>query len=270
MKRFICLVILCLVLVFSVSAENNGIKVFLDGTEISFDTEPQIIDGRTMVPIRAIFEAMGAVVYWDSTTNTAFCSKDDTVVTMTVGNPDMYINSQIVAMDSVPIIINSRVLAPARYAAESFGATVYWDGEKNSVFISTVPANEVVTLYAADGRTINVYGNQIQDYLNVGWYRTKEETIATMYTPDGRKINVYKAEVHAYKTAGWYESAFAARCMNIPKGKAVPTSAEGCVYITPTGKKYHIDPDCGGKNSYPAYFDDALRTRLQPCSKCVS
>lgn len=41
------------------------------------------------------------------------------------------------------------------------------------------------------------------------------------------------------------------------------------VYITPTGKRYHLDPDCGGKNSYEATMDIALRRGLTPCKKCA-
>lgn len=41
------------------------------------------------------------------------------------------------------------------------------------------------------------------------------------------------------------------------------------VYRTPTGKRYHYDPDCGGKNSYPITMDQALKQHLTPCEKCV-
>ena len=268
MKKLLCIFVLCLLLVCSAFADNTGVKVFLDGTEIIFDVEPQIINGRTMVPVRAIFEAMGATVIWDNDTNTAFCSKDTKLVSITVDDYNMYINSAVITMDAAPVIIDSRVLAPARFVAEAFDATVYWDGEKSHVYISTVPANAIVTVYAIDGRTIDVYGSQMQEYLNVGWFRTKEETVQTLYTPDGREIIVYKSEVPLYLGMGWYQSAFEARCVNIPKGQTIPSSPENCVYITPSGKKYHIDPNCGGKNSYPVYYAEAIKKRT-PCSKCA-
>lgn len=69
---------LMLILILSVSmfapilssAEINEITVSIDGEIIDFDVEPQIINGRTMVPMRAIFETLGATVLWDEETET--------------------------------------------------------------------------------------------------------------------------------------------------------------------------------------------------------
>lgn len=116
-------------------ADNGEIAVYLDGEKIMFDVEPQIIDGRTMVPIRAIFESMGAEVLWDGQTGSATCTKGDTVVKMAVGSLDLYINGQSAQMDVPPVVIDGRTLAPARYAAEAFGATVQWSERNNAVVI---------------------------------------------------------------------------------------------------------------------------------------
>lgn len=116
-------------------ADHNKIAVYLDGTQIAFDVEPQIIDGRTMVSIRAIFEHMGAEVLWDGQTGSAVCTRGDTVVKMTVDSPDLYINGQLTQMDVPPVVIDGRTLAPARYAAEAFGATVQWSQKNNAVVI---------------------------------------------------------------------------------------------------------------------------------------
>lgn len=70
--------LLMLILILSVSmfapilssAEINEITVSIDGEIIDFDVEPQIINGRTMVPMRAIFETLGATVLWDEETET--------------------------------------------------------------------------------------------------------------------------------------------------------------------------------------------------------
>lgn len=84
----------------------------VDGEKISFDILPQNVNGRTMVPIRAIFEAMGATVDWDDTTQPAICTKDSTVVKMTLNSTTEYINDVPVTMDVTPVIISGRTLAP--------------------------------------------------------------------------------------------------------------------------------------------------------------
>ena len=130
-------IMLFLTMMFPVSADHGEISVYLDAAKIEFDVKPQIINGRTMVPIRAIFEKMGAVVEWDGNTSSAICTKGDTVVKMTVNSMDMYINNQLTKMDISPVVIDGRTLAPARYVAEAFGADVQWDQNNNAVIITS-------------------------------------------------------------------------------------------------------------------------------------
>ena len=126
-----CMLILCSLAVFA----EDAIKVYLDGEVIEFDTEPVIIDGRTMVPVRGIFEKMGAEVTWDDSTKTASAVKDGTYVTMTLDSKVMYINGNPLYMDASPVIVDSRTLAPARYVAEAFGANVVWNEKSRTVVI---------------------------------------------------------------------------------------------------------------------------------------
>ena len=67
------------------SAE-SGITVILDSKIMSFDVPPQLMNGRTMVPLRAVFEAMGAHVDWDGATETVTGTKGDTVVVLAIGS----------------------------------------------------------------------------------------------------------------------------------------------------------------------------------------
>ncbi len=143
MKKIIGL-LLVIVLILSINITtfaSDTIYVTLDGSYIEFDVMPQIINGRTMVPIRAIFEKMGATVEWDGNTSSAICTKGDTVVKMTVNSMDMYINNQVTKMDISPVVVDGRTLAPARYVAEAFGADVQWDQENSTVVICSFIEN---------------------------------------------------------------------------------------------------------------------------------
>ena len=142
MKKVLSVLMITIMLfstmMFPVSADTGEISVYLDAAKIEFDVKPQIINGRTMVPIRAIFEKMGAVVEWDGNTSSAICTKGDTVVKMTVNSMDMYINNQLTKMDISPVVIDGRTLAPARYVAEAVGADVQWDQNNNAVIITSI------------------------------------------------------------------------------------------------------------------------------------
>lgn len=139
MKKIISLLITVVLVMSSLiclSVADEGITVYLEGRKINFDVPPQTINGRTMVPIRAIFEAMGATVSWDEATQTAISTKNNTTVKMTLNRTTYYINDTASEMDVTPVIIDGRTLAPAIYVAEAFGYYVNWDSITKSVLIS--------------------------------------------------------------------------------------------------------------------------------------
>ena len=118
-------------------AADDDIKVMLDGERIAFDVQPQIIDERTMVPLRAIFEALGASVDWDQETQTVTAVKGDTKIALTIGKNVIYVNDKPIELDVAPLIIDERTLVPIRAIAEGFGASVNWDQDRYCVIISS-------------------------------------------------------------------------------------------------------------------------------------
>ncbi|MDY0236342.1 MAG: copper amine oxidase N-terminal domain-containing protein [Gudongella sp.] len=102
------------------------IRVFIDNQLLISDVPPSIINSRTMLPVRAILEKLGADVGWDGITKTVIATKGDTRVKMVIGNPNVYVNGMLTVIDSAPIIIGDRTLVPARFLAETFDATVQW------------------------------------------------------------------------------------------------------------------------------------------------
>jgi len=116
---------------------NTEIRVTLNGAEIQFDVPPQMIDSRTMVPLRAIFYALGAEVAWDGGTQTITATRGDVIVVMQVGNPVITVNGNSVTLDVPPLIIDGRTLVPARAVAESFGVDVQWNPSTRTVVLTT-------------------------------------------------------------------------------------------------------------------------------------
>ena len=131
--RKVIITITCLMMLLGITqvafAEEAAIKILLDGQEIAFDQSPIIKDGRTLVPMRAIFEAMGATIEWNGDTQTITGTKDDIVIVMQIGNNAFTKNGQSILIDVPPEIQNSRTLVPTRAVAESFNAKVGWNSE---------------------------------------------------------------------------------------------------------------------------------------------
>lgn len=119
----------------------SAILVKLNNVDLVFDQPPMIINNRTMVPIRAIFEAMGYVVEWNSETRTATSIKgDDKIVVQLNNNIIKYTvngKSGEYTCDTVPQIVSGRTLVPARAVSESAGCKVEWNGESQLVSIFT-------------------------------------------------------------------------------------------------------------------------------------
>jgi hypothetical protein len=111
------------------------ITVKLNGTPLTFDVLPQLINGRTMVPLRAVFEAMGASIDWNGDIQTVTALKDNKVVVLTINDPAPTIDGTVVLLDQPGIIVDGRTLVPLRFVAEAFGGTVEWDSATQTASI---------------------------------------------------------------------------------------------------------------------------------------
>jgi len=127
-----------------VSAEISPapIRVILDGEALTFDVAPTIVGGRVMVPMRGIFEVLGATVEWDYDTRTITATKDELVIVTAIGEPNMQIGAQVIAMDIAPMLIWGRTMVPVRFVTEAFGVNVLWDEVKRTVHIDTAQVDE--------------------------------------------------------------------------------------------------------------------------------
>lgn len=143
--------------------------VYLDDGKLNFDVPPQIIHGRTLVPMRAIFEALGASISWNNTTKTVQGSKDSIKLKMTINSNTYYINDEAKTSDVAPIIQNGRTLVPLRIIAESLQCKVDYNGSTNVVTIeSGTSTSSIITNNYTDEDLIpvevgNKYGYEDQN-----------------------------------------------------------------------------------------------------------
>jgi len=104
----------------------TGITVYLNGEKLYFDVQPQIINGRTMVPMRKIFEELGTVVGWNNNTQTAIATTKDDIIRISIGGINMSCNGEQKLLDSPAVVISGRTLVPVRAIAESLKCDVDW------------------------------------------------------------------------------------------------------------------------------------------------
>ena len=116
-------------------SSSEKITVMIDGVEVQFDQPPIIYNDRTLVPLRAIFEALGAEVTWDGETQTVTAVRGKTTIKLTIGAYEFYKNDEKIGLDVPGMIINDRTLVPVRAISESFNCAVSWSGYDKTVFI---------------------------------------------------------------------------------------------------------------------------------------
>jgi len=133
-----CMTLLMTMLAFPVSAAAPVPGVIIDGQTVSFDVAPVIDNGRVLVPLRAIFEQMGAKVDWNDADKTATAIKGSVTVVVKLGSTSPTINGVVKTID-VPakLVEGGRILAPLRFVCEAFGGTVSWDADKYMATVDT-------------------------------------------------------------------------------------------------------------------------------------
>ncbi|MDR0470009.1 MAG: copper amine oxidase N-terminal domain-containing protein, partial [Peptococcaceae bacterium] len=145
--QVLTLIVLLLIAVFPAMAD-DGISVTVDGKSLSFDVPPQLIQNRTMVPMRAIFEALGADVDWNGASSTVTATTVDSVVVMQIGNAEITVDGKKILLDVPPMLIDNRTLVPVRAVAEGLKSDVLWDeATKRVIITSKDSALRPVSLY---------------------------------------------------------------------------------------------------------------------------
>ncbi len=384
--------------------EVNGQKSEID---IGNNTAPVIINGRTLVPIRAIIETFNGNVYWDEATQAVTLKMGQDSILLQINSTTAYLNGYAYTLDTSPQIINGRTMLPIRFIAEGFNLGVAWDGNEQRVFIirnsfddeeyqelmrilpsysgqayvsihnnipyfeeyeiinasfeyyssldelgrcdvtmasiseDIMPTGERESIsavtptgwnnkkydvveggyiynrchligYQLTGenanernlitgtRYLNINGmlpfeNMVDDYIEVTgnhvMYRVTPVFTENNLVADGVLMEAYSVEDNGagvsfcvycynvqpsvyidYKSGENYlaGSMPTAGATFVPENTTQQTVHNGqSVYKTPTGKRYHLDPDCGGKNSYETTYNDAISAGLTPCKKCA-
>ncbi len=167
--RKIVSIILIILLINCLSACYAGsiTKLTYDGIEHDYDVKditlmlnndkftpskdqmpPIILDNRTLVPVREVFEYLGGKVDWDGSQRRVDVSFDDKKISLWIDNKEAEVNGQKISLDVPAKIINDKTMVPARFISEQANLQVGWDPETYTVDIKFQPANITDVLFA--------------------------------------------------------------------------------------------------------------------------
>ncbi|MBO5930246.1 MAG: copper amine oxidase N-terminal domain-containing protein [Clostridia bacterium] len=209
MKKFICTFLCELLLLAGIPCFAAApITVTLDYAEIPFVQPPMIQNDRTLVPVRAVFEAMGAMVEWNEETKTITSVLDDTAVIMTLDSTTMLVNDAQKTLDCAPQLIDGSTFVPARAVAESFGYIVEWDGINRSVcilspaFLEKTNSAEVFssekTLTGENGTVTSAFSISLLDGYDIKKNAIDGTDLEVSHTTDaGRAVLTVHSDIYA-------------------------------------------------------------------------
>ncbi len=136
MKKIISLLLSVMFIIsVPVFAEEAPISVLLDGQYVTFDVAPATINDRTMVPVRAIFESLGATVDWLPDSGTVLSTMGETEVRLSVNDTTLYKNGTPITLDVPAQIVGEKTLVPVRAISEAYGCQVGWNQWNRTVVI---------------------------------------------------------------------------------------------------------------------------------------
>ncbi|HLW46420.1 MAG TPA: stalk domain-containing protein [bacterium] len=231
------------------------IRVFIDGRPVAFDVPPAINQGRVLVPLRGIFEQMGATVDYDAATQHIVGIRGGQTVELTVGSRQARVNNSPVLLDVPAFTINGRTMVPLRFISESLGAGVQWVAANETILISssggvpTAAVPPVVPSGEVTGRLMAVTTGQSpqvvvrangQDYTyavtpQTTIFRVNGDNNAGGSAPlgalhAGDRVVVDASGDQATKITATYRTVPAGRIAHVSPGSRTVTLANGSTY----------------------------------------
>jgi hypothetical protein len=143
----------------SMTSGMAAIEVELNGDPVALSVAPITVANRTMVPMRSIFEALGAGVQWTDSTQTVKATRGETIVELTIGETEATVNGHSVALDVPAMMHRGSTMVPLRFVSESLGADVRWSGATQTVSIFTdgTPHHDYIASMPHDGHVVSMH-----------------------------------------------------------------------------------------------------------------
>ena len=107
-------------------AAGKAISIYIDGVKTDLDSEPIIVNSSAFVPLRGLFEKLGADIHWDNDNRQAIIKSGEIEVMLGADNDIALRNGRAVELSAPSRIINSRMMVPVRFGAEALGHKVDW------------------------------------------------------------------------------------------------------------------------------------------------
>lgn len=118
---------------------SGPVSVYLDGRQLQLETEPILVHGTVLVPMRGLFEAQGAKLAWEESSKTVTATKGESKLNYRIGEPVAQLNGQAITLTLPGRIEHGYSLVPLRFVSEALGSSVKWEADTKTVRITSAP-----------------------------------------------------------------------------------------------------------------------------------
>lgn len=197
--------------------KNQGtISIKVNGTAVKSDTAPIIVDNRTLVPARAVFEQLGALITWDEKMGQVGVELGGYKILLTINNNKASVNNKSVEMDVPAKIINSRTMIPLRFVGEQLNMDVGWNANEKLVTVNSKKNGNVMAkldniVYTPDGKNdkVTLHITNYSDY-NIFKIDDPNKNRIVVDLPNTsmtikNKINIKSAQIKAVRYSQFEE-----------------------------------------------------------------
>jgi hypothetical protein len=211
---------------------NASTRVEVNGRALTTSVPPMQINGRTLVPMRDIFEALGATVQWNPITRGIVATRAGANVGLQIGSRAASVNNQRLTLDQSPIVMRGSTLVPLRFVSEALGAQVDWNSAQRlvSVFESGSQVASARSISVPQGAVVPVTMDEMitSETARVGQTFTAtvvSENLGDSEFPPGTKVQGVVTQVSARTddNPGILELDF--RNVLLPNGDRYPINA---------------------------------------------
>ena len=157
------------------SDDGARITIYIDQIETDVVEAPFLMNDRTMIPLRGLFESLGATVDYNEITKQAIIKTDEREILLEIGNQFVLVNGQLESLDAASQLKNNRTYIPLRFVAEALGYQVDWDAQNRRVLINTknpeVLKQEDLPLVGDKEHLKQLigYSQNLSSYMNQSW-----------------------------------------------------------------------------------------------------
>lgn len=234
MKKTVAIII-CISLVLSAMVGfAAGISVYVNGVKVEFDAEPEIVNGRTMVPLRAISEALGVEPVWNAETSSIILNYNGVQTTITIGSETVmrYEEGQAETsqIDAPPYIKDGRTMVPLRFIAEALNKTVEWEGSTSTVKINDKKPPLIIPQETQTETTIGLNTPEEEIVFVFQW--SALEALTELSSEDAFSAAIMQAPETTFPTmvgTSWLDSVVTVTISNLMKTN--PTRANQLVSL---------------------------------------